>query len=103
MGKRKEGDKSPRNSDNNRYDRSESFGDDEPNFSDDEDFVDDITDEGEAAKRGRRNTCVAAPVSTPGSKGKCRPPIFCRKIRPRRVDLLAGVPIVSLMSCFFAI
>ncbi|CAB3378909.1 Hypothetical predicted protein [Cloeon dipterum] len=45
MGKKKEGDKSPRNFENNRFNRSESYGDDEPNFSDEENFEDTITDE----------------------------------------------------------
>jgi hypothetical protein len=62
MVKRKEGDKSPRNFDNDRYNRSESFGDEEPDFSDDENFVDDITDEGEArisaSSFSRRYTCT---------------------------------------------
>jgi hypothetical protein len=69
MVKRKEGEKSPRNFDNDRYNRSESFGDEEPNFSDDENFVDDITDEGEAGKfyflpgNVTRALLMAAPAS----------------------------------------
>lgn len=44
--KKKDNEKSGQNGDNNRSDNIENGENDEPNFSDPEGFVDDITDEG---------------------------------------------------------
>lgn len=46
MVKKKEADKSAQNEENNRSNNIENGENDEPNFSDPEGFVDDVTDEG---------------------------------------------------------
>lgn len=50
MAKKKVDDRSSQNSDSTRNDGDLSSNDDEPNFSDPEGFIDDITDEGKVSK-----------------------------------------------------
>lgn len=47
MAKKKEGDKSAQNSESNKATKTETNEDEEPTFSDPEDYVEDIPDEGD--------------------------------------------------------